>query len=481
MSKFNKTLVKKTVHNLAGGEAFKMKEKNELISLILNSFISDEFYRSSDHTLDRMKELVSSIDDKKFVAKLAIYARDKFGMRSVSAALAAELASDLSGLEWSKDFYDKVVIRVDDMMEIFSYYLKYKTDANNPKFSSSMKKGFRKAFNRFDDYQLAKHKSDKKSTKLVDIVNIVHPVPTVRNEKSLKSLVDGKLKSFGTWESKLSEAGQKANSKEELDILKSESWKELILSKRIGYFALLRNIRNIINQSPDVVDQACDLLVDENLIKKSRVLPFRFSKAYDEIYKMATDSISRKVLIALDKAINISIDNVPKFDGETLVVLDTSGSMSGRPSEIASLFASIIIKKNNCDLMTFSHNSNYHSYNTLDSLMTLRSKFRFTGGGTNFKSIFKNANKAYDRIIILSDMQGWIGYSSPSKDFSEYKRKYNANPFIYSWDLAGYGTLQLPENNVFALAGFSDKVFDYMNLLEKDRNIIINDIESIKI
>jgi hypothetical protein len=43
------------------------------------------------------------------------------------------------------------------------------------------------------------------------------------------------------------------------------------------------------------------------------------------------------------------------------------------------------------------------------------------------------------------------------------------------------GTLQFPENNVFALAGFSDKVFDIIKLLKEDKKALINEIKAIKI
>ena len=44
-----------------------------------------------------------------------------------------------------------------------------------------------------------------------------------------------------------------------------------------------------------------------------------------------------------------------------------------------------------------------------------------------------------------------------------------------------YGTLQFPENNVFALAGFSDKVFDIIELLKTDRKALLNEVKSIQI
>ena len=483
MSKFNTTLPKqKTLtENLAGGQAYSQSNELALVSLLLTSFVNDQFYKNTQTTLSDLKKLSEKIKDKEFIAKSAIFARDKFGMRSVTHALAAELTSQLNGAEWGKDFYNKVVVRVDDMTEILSYYLAYKTDKENPKFPNSLKKGFAKAFDKFDGYQLSKYKGENKEVKLVDIVNIVHPVPTQRNKEALELLIKGELKSTDTWESKLSAVGQQAETEEDLAQLKSDAWSELISTRKIGYFALLRNLRNIINQSPSSVKAVCEMLVDEKMIKSSRVLPFRFATAYEEINKIDSSKEVRDVLVAINGALEVSVQNVPKFDGETLLVMDVSGSMSGRPSEIASLFGSIVAKANSCDVMTFATNADYKSYNPMDSVMTIRNSFRYSGGGTNFKSIFQKANKKYDRIIILSDMQGWVGYTSPASEFKSYKSKFGANPYVYSWDLAGYSTLQFPEQNVFALAGFSDKVFEIMKMMELDKKALYNEIKAIKL
>jgi 60 kDa SS-A/Ro ribonucleoprotein len=483
MSKFNTTLPKqKTLtENLAGGQAYSQSNELALVSLLLTSFVSDQFYRNAQTTLDELRKLSSKVKDKEFVAKAAIYARDKFGMRSITHALAGELTSQLNGAEWGKDFYNKVVVRVDDMTEILSYYLAYKTSKDNPKFPNSLKKGFAKAFDKFDGYQLAKYKGENKEVKLVDVVNIVHPVPTPRNSEALSLLINGDLKSTETWESKLSKVGQIAESEEDLAQLKSDAWSELISTRKIGYFALLRNLRNIITNSPSSVKDACEMLVDEKMIKSSRVLPFRFATAYEEINKIGSSKEVRDVLVAINEALEVSVQNVPKFDGETLLVMDVSGSMSGKPSEIASLFGAIVAKANSCDVMTFATNADYKSYNPMDSIMTIRNSFRYSGGGTNFKDIFQKANKKYDRIIILSDMQGWEGYTTPASEFKSYKSRFGANPFVYSWDLAGYSTLQFPEQNVFALAGFSDKVFDIMKMMEMDKQALYNEIKAIKL
>ncbi len=476
MSKFNTLQKPKKAINKAGGEAYDQSKELELVSILLTSFVDDQFYRSTNETLARIKQLVKEVDPL-FAAKAAIFARDKFGMRSISHVLASEIASQLGGKEWAKNFYDKIIVRLDDMTEIVSYYLNNNTDSKSPKFPNSLKKGFASAFNRYDGYHLAKYKGENKDVKLVDIVNLVHPIPTDKNSEALKSLIKGELKNSETWESKLSLAGQS----DDVDQLKSDAWKDLLESKKIGYFAALRNIRNIINQAPDQIDNLCDILTNESMVKSSRVLPFRFHTAYTEIQNLGSSKEVRKSLVAIDKALGISCNNVPKLEGETLVVIDVSRSMVGKPSQIASLFGAILAKSNMCDVMTFDNNARYIDYNPTDSIISIKNSFQFIGGGTNFHSIFKTANKSYDNIIILSDLQGWIGQYSPVKTFNEYKSKFGCDPYIYSFDLQGYGTLQFPQSKVFCLAGFSEKVFDLMSILKEDRNALVNQIKEVNL
>ena len=480
MSRFNTTSTGTKTVNLAGGEAYKQTPELELISILLTSFANDSFYRSANDTFERLKELVR-VCDKKFVAQATVYARTQFGMRSITHCVASELAKHIAGEKWAKDFYSAVVYRPDDMMEILSYHT-----ANNGKLPNSMKKGLAKAFDKFDRYALAKYRGEGKGFKLVDVVNLVHPTPVEKNADAIMALVKGELKSFDTWETELSKAGQTATNEEEKAEFKKEVWTKLIREKKLGYFALLRNLRNIIEQAPEVINEAIETLTNEAMIKKSLVLPFRFLTAFEEIQKLTDGKIVRTVLMALNKAVDIAVSNVPKFDGETLVVLDVSASMqeahlgTKSPHIIGALFSAVLAKSNNSDFMVFSDNAQYHNINPMDSTITISNSLRFASGGTNFHSIFQTANKKYDRIIILSDMQGWIGGYTPTKEFAEYKKSTGANPFVYSFDLKNYGSMQFPETNVFALAGFSEKVFDTMVLLEKDKHALMNEIKKVQ-
>lgn len=461
--------------NFAGGKAYSESAELEFASISLTSFLKDQFYRSESEVMDRILQLMEKLD-KKFVAKTAIYARTKFNMRSVSHLIAAEIAHSVKGESWTKNFFKNVVIRPDDALEILAYYFhKYKKPIPN-----SLKKGLRLALSKFNDYQIAKYKASKSSVKMVDVLNLLHVKPIKDNKTAFKKLVKNELASKDTWEAMLTQAGQKAEGEEELAELKKDAWDKLLKEDKLGYFALLRNLRNIKNQAPELISIALKNLTNSEKIRNSRVLPFRFSTAYRELKKV--DS-SRDILKSINEAAEISLKNVPKFKGKTLVVLDGSGSMDGKPIEIGALFAAMLYKTNNADYMTFSDDAEYRSLNDSDSVLTIAEEIErsIQSSGTNFHAIFESVNKAYDRIIILSDMQGWVGGDSARKELKEYKLKYKCEPKIFSFDLDSYGTLQFPEKNVFCLAGLSEKVFDVMSLLEKDKDALVEDIRKIEL
>lgn len=488
--KFRNTSTGTKTVNLAGGEAFKESPELELVSLLLTSFVEDKFYESAKTQLKRLATLVD-VNEKKFVAQAAVYARTEFGMRSITHALFGELLTKVKGQAWLKKAITKGVYRPDDLLEITAYYLNKMGGDKYPSgkrvgLPGALRKASKFILNKFNEYQLAKYKGSRSNIKMVDILNAVHAKPTDANSKVFEKLVKGDLKSTETWEAKLSQAGQEVKEikdetekEEKLKELKADAWKDLLMNKKLGYFALLRNLRNILTQSPEVVDEALKQLVDEVAIKKSLVFPFRFKTAMNELGQV---SDSRKVVQALSEALDKSLANVPKFDGKTLVVLDQSGSMSGKPIEIGSIFGAVLYKANDADLMIFGSDAKYTNPNPLDTVSSIAKQLDNANlGGTNFHAIFQTANKKYDRIVILSDMQGWMGYENPTKDFEAYKKRTGAEPFVYSFDLNGYGSLQFPEKNVFAIAGFSDKIFDVMKLLEQDKNALVNKIKQIEL
>lgn len=459
MSRFNEKTPTSRTTNRAGGQAYSQTNELKLASLLLTSFLKNQFYRSGKESQKEIVDLVAEVDPE-FAAKAAIYARNEFGMRSVSHVVAGELAERVKGQKWAKSFYKNVAFRPDDVTEILSYV--------NGKPTHAMSKGLRAALEVFDEYQLGKYKGENKKIKLIDAVNIVHA-----HSDGIAKLANGTLKAPETFETKLSAAGKKENK----DEAKAEAWKELLENRKIGYLALVRNLRNIIDQAPELIPTACELLTDEKLISKSKIFPFQLAEAYIQV-----KDLNREIARHLSRAVDISCKNVPRFDGNTLVVVDESWSMNGKPEQIASVFAGVMCKAMNADLMTFANSARWRSYNPDDSTLTIADNLTFSMGGTNLGSIFPLiGGKQYDRIFILSDMQTWLDnyYGTPVKQgFAAYK-KVSPEVKLYTFDLAGYGDMQFPEQNVFCLAGWSDKVFNVIEQLESGKSLVkqINEVE----
>lgn len=366
MSKFNKKAegVKPTEINEMGEKAFKLSEKEELVSTVMTTFLQDSYYEKEKAIVDRIIKCLDSVDPL-FAAKLAVYARNEGNLRSVTHLIAAHIVKRAAGEEWAKRFYNKIVVRPDDMSEILSAYGSLNgmelTNKSLRKIPNSIKKGFKTALERLDAYQIDKYKMNSRQVKLIDLVNLLHPNPTQKNAEAYKRLINGESLE-GLYESKIlekemSKAGQTAKTAEEKREAKAEAISATLDNvKGMPIFNLLRNLRNIILYAPKSVDDAIAQLTTKNKVLNSRLLPFRFATAYEEIEKMTYsgstkepstsiafesdidsikvsrsefDTIKAKVLDAIEKALEYSCENIPNLEGNTAILVDDSGSMRG--------------------------------------------------------------------------------------------------------------------------------------------------------
>jgi len=472
------------VRNLAGGEAYSQSTKLELVSMLLTSFLNNSFYEKGSDTLKRLVALLEggNSEFRQFAAKAALYARHEYGMRSITHVVAAEIARLEKGKRWTRPFLSKAVARADDITEILSYYL----GTYGKPIPNSMKVGLGNAMSNLNPYRLAKYKGGEGLT-MIDAANLLHPPHT----EALAALMKGTLKPAETWEVGLTQAGQGAENEEEKAAAKTKVWDSLLSEGKLGYFALLRNLRNLIDQaSPEAWDSAMKQLVDPTLIKNSKVLPFRFLSAATAV-RGVPGGRAGEALGIINNAVNTAVGNMPELPGRTLVALDVSGSMTwggdiqanGKyapsPAEIGALFAAVMSKNKSTDLLSFDRRVVWETLDPDSSVLTNARSINFRGGGTDFRIIFTAAKEEYDRIIILSDMQAWVGGRMPSKEFADYQSRTGAHPWLYAWDLKGYGTTQFHKNRVVSLAGFSEKVFDLISVIEQDRDALISVIEAI--
>ena len=240
--------------NLAGSQAYSQTSEVELVSLLLTTFLKDTHYEKASDKLQRLQILSRNLPVE-FVAQCAIYARTQHGIRSATHVIAGELINRLKGNLNGAQIIANIIYRADDMLELFSYYRM----VYGKKTPAVLRKGIQKALGKFDEYQIAKYKAPNSSFKMVDLFNLVHPKPNEKQSSYYAKLMKNELANTETWEAKLSAAGSDAD-------LKHESWRELLTNKKLGYFALLRNLRNILQDAPDLINMACEQLKNEKSI-----------------------------------------------------------------------------------------------------------------------------------------------------------------------------------------------------------------------
>ena len=363
MGKYNSKheAVKPTEINKMGEMSYKMGDKEELVSTVMTTFLNNGYYETEKEVVDRICAKLDKVDPL-FSAKLAIYARNTGNLRSVTHLVSAYISKYISGTEWAKRFYNKIIVRPDDMSEIISAYASLNgMKLNNiKKIPNSMKKGFKASLERLDAYQIDKYKMNGRNVKLIDLVNLFHPKGKQKNGEAYHNLMNGisleALYSSKILEKEMAKAGQETKGMPITE--KEEAKKEAITAvienvNGMPIMNLLRNLRNIILYAPDKVDDACKQLTIKDKILKSRLLPFRFATAYSEIEKLnyAKDTDTKiefesdaaitictkeqfdinkeKVLNAIEDALQISCLNIPKLEGNCAILVDHSGSVRG--------------------------------------------------------------------------------------------------------------------------------------------------------
>ena len=286
--KFDSMLKDNEMKNYEGGEAFKMTPEMELYTAVVTSSLSDKFYEKNDERMWRIFNLVKKVKPE-FVAKLAVYTRNDMNLRSVPLLLVTLLAKIHNGDNLVKRTIEKTVLRADEIMELLMCY-----QVCNPqdgvkklkKLSRQIQNGLKTSFNRFDEYQFAKYNRDS-VVKLRDALFLVHPkAKDEKQQEIFDKIVNKKLEIPYTWETELSALGQqKFETDEQKQSAFCAKWEELIFSGKVGYMALLRNLRNILssNVSCIAIDTVVNRLSDAEQVQKSKQMPFRFLSAYREI------------------------------------------------------------------------------------------------------------------------------------------------------------------------------------------------------
>jgi 60 kDa SS-A/Ro ribonucleoprotein len=93
--------------NEAGGLAYKLEPKHALAQVAATGTFGNAFYSTAETQLDEVLKLIDEVDDNQYLAKLALYAREKAFMKDMPAALLVALS--VRDTELMHRVFDRVV------------------------------------------------------------------------------------------------------------------------------------------------------------------------------------------------------------------------------------------------------------------------------------------------------------------------------------------------------------------------------------
>lgn len=365
-----------------GDPARELTAEQNLRRSVLSCLLwENEFYEDGQTIADRIFALATDVSSET-LAELAAEARELMKLRHAPLMLLCALIA--KGGPMVAPTIERVIQRADEMAELVALYWRH---GKRP-LSKQMKLGLARAFVKFDAYQLAKYDRDG-DVKLRDVLFLCHAKPKDTAQAEVwKQLVDKTLASPDTWEVALSGGADKA-----------ATFTRLLGERKLGYLALLRNLRNM--------DQAG---VDEALIKDAilarrgaeRVLPFRY---------VAAARAAPRFEPWLDQALAETVLEQPVIKGRTLILVDVSGSMDARLSaksdltrmDAAATLASIV--PGDVRVFTFSNQvvetPPRRGMAGVDAIVRSQPH-----GGTELGKAVKAMNTIrHDRLIVITDEQ----------------------------------------------------------------------------
>lgn len=417
-----------------GAQAKHLTAEQQLRRSVLSCLLWEkEFYEDGQSIADRILEHAKAVDAEKLSA-LAVEARNVHGLRHVPLLLLTDLIR--RGGPGVSDTIAASIRRADEMAELVSIYWR----GGKKPLSKQMKLGLAKAFGKFSEYQLAKYDRDG-PVRIRDVLFMCHPKPADDEQAALfKRVAERQLTVPDTWEVQLSGGADK-----------KETFERLIAEGKLGYLALLRNLRNM-------MEAGCDReLVSKAIVARKgaeMVFPFRYVAAARACPQMEP---------YIDQALCEAVATAPRLSGVTAVLVDVSGSMDVKLSaksdltrmDAAAALSSII--NGDVRVFTFSHAvvevPPRRGMAGVDSV--IRSQ---PHGGTYLGAAVAavNAEVKHDRLIVITDEQSADRVPDPIA-----KHAYMIN-VASAKNGVGYGKWT-------HIDGFSESVIRFIHEVENDR------------
>ncbi|GAA2858187.1 TROVE domain-containing protein [Streptosporangium fragile] len=493
-----------------GAPGYVRDAKGELFLLAVSNMVGeDTFYERARDRDDRFERLVHqvAVEDGEWLSRFLPWLRTTANMRTAPVvaaleAVRARLAAGLHGL--NRQLVDGVLQRADEPGEALAYW----TSRYGRAVPKPVKRGLADAVRRlYNERSLLKYDTASKGFRFADVIDLVHPAPAAdkawqgelfahaldrRHDREGKPIPDSltvlraraELAELPVEERRavLADPGRLAAAGMTWEALAGwlqgpmdrQAWEAVIPS--MGYMALIRNLRNFdaAGVSDEVAERVAARIADPEQVARSRQLPFRFYSAY-------RNAPSGRWSRALDRALTLATGNVPSFGGRTLVLVDTSSSMTGgavsrrstvTPAQAAALFGvALAARGERVDLYGFADGVFRHEVGrgapVLEEMDRFCKRIGEVGHGTQIADSVRRTYEGHDRVVILSDMQTMSGYYG-----AEVTDTAPSHVPMYGFNLQGYRRAAMPtgSGNRHEFGGFSDATFRLIPLLEAGRS-----------
>jgi 60 kDa SS-A/Ro ribonucleoprotein len=483
--------------NEAGGTAYKFSPKHALAQYAATGCFSNTFYADAGEQLEKVLELTKELDAE-FIAKLAVYSREKGFMKDMPALLVAVLSTK------DKALFERVFPRVIDNGKMLRNFVQIMRSGvvGRKSLGSLPKRLVREWFENRKAETIFKQ-SVGQSPSFADILKMIHAKPQDAEKEALFGYFIGReidqdklpeiVKNFEKF--KVGENLEVPNVPFQMLTalpLSTKDWTQIAYNA--GWTMTRMNLntfeRHGVLKDEKVVEMIAKRLANTDEIKRAKVFPYQLLMAYVTAGQNA--NVPREITEALQDAMEIACENVPKFDGKVYVLPDVSGSMSSavtgyrkgatsavRCIDVAGLVASAILRKNpTAEVLPFENDVVNLALNPRDSVMTNAQKLAsIGGGGTNCSAPLKQLNKAKakgDLVIYVSDNESWMDKhrtwnsgTETMKQWNEFKSR-NKDAKLVCIDIQPYATTQAQERqDILNIGGFSDQVFEIIELFAK--------------
>lgn len=374
-----------------GASAYHISVLAQLRRSVLSCLLwESEFYEDGQEIGERIAELSAQCLPEDVVA-LAIEAREQMHLRHVPLLLLRELARHpliKSRPQLLSKAMGRVLQRADEPAEFLALYWK---DKKQP-LSKQVKRGLAWSLRRFSEYELAKYNRDSAITPR-DVLFMSHAKPKDESQAALwRKLAAKELATPDTWEVQLSAGADK-----------KETFERLIRERKLGYFALIRNLRNMEQAGVD-----SELVGEAILARKGgadKILPFRY---------IAAARYAKQFEPELDTAMQAALAELPKLTGATIVLVDNSGSMAARLSRRSDMTRSdaaagvAIVARGVCEsvrVFAFSDDCVEVPPRTGMALRDAIHTATRMGSTQLGAAVAKVSALAHDRLIVITDEQ----------------------------------------------------------------------------